>query len=83
MRLQKLVSTALIGIVVGVCFALPILIIATQNIITGLLATGVIVCITTSVIGLLPLAGWKLGVRGQNIQMKSSQVITDRDPRLC
>ena len=59
---QTLVSSAVMGIVVGMCCAFPILTIATHNIIIGLLATlsigGIIIC----VIGVIPLAGWKLGV---------------------
>ena len=49
---------------IGVTVALPILIFATQNWIVGLMATGTIVVITVSVIGLIPMAGWKLGVSG-------------------
>ena len=59
---EVLVQNAIIGVVVGVCVAFPILIIATHNIITGTLATLIIMIITTSVLGLIPLAGWKLGV---------------------
>ncbi|ELT97356.1 hypothetical protein CAPTEDRAFT_185181 [Capitella teleta] len=59
---KKLVSTAVMGIMVGLCCALPILIIATHNIITGLLATFSICCVITCVIGVIPMAGWKLGM---------------------
>ena len=59
---QELVKNAIIGVIVGVCVAFPILVFATHNIITGSLATLIIVFITTSVMGLIPLAGWKLGV---------------------
>ena len=60
--LQTLISSALTGIIVGLAFALPILIIATHNFIVGLMATINIVCITVTVIGFIPLMGWKLGV---------------------
>ncbi len=46
----------------GICLALPVLVLATQNIIIGSLATLVIACITICVIGVIPLVGWKLGV---------------------
>ena len=60
--LQTLISSALTGIIVGLAFALPILIIATHNFIVGLMATINLVCITVTVIGFIPLMGWKLGV---------------------
>lgn len=72
---QKLVSSAVIGIGVGIVFALPLLVIATQNVIIGLLATGVIVVITVSVIGLIPLAGWKLGVSCRRPKKKQFDTI--------
>ena len=59
---QTLVRSALIGVGVGLSVAFPILVIATHNIVTGLYATFVIIIITVSVMGLIPLAGWKLGV---------------------
>ena len=55
-------SSATVGVVIGLCLALPILIIATGNLIVGLMATLTIVVITVSVIGVIPMAGWKLGV---------------------
>ncbi len=60
--LQKLVNTAVTGIAVGICVALPILIFATQNVLVGLAATITIALVTVSVVGVIPLAGWKLGV---------------------
>ena len=50
------------GLVVGLGVALPILIFATANIFTGLLATCSIVLSTLSVVAVIPLGGWKLGV---------------------
>ena len=47
---------------IGVGVALPILIIATGNVIVGVLATLTIVLVTVSVVGVIPMAGWKLGV---------------------
>ncbi len=55
-------NSAFIGIVIGICTALPILIIATHNLITGTYATITIVMIVTMVLGVIPMAGWKLGV---------------------
>ena len=59
---QKLVNSALVGIVIGVLTALPILIIATHNVLTGTYATITIILIVTMVMGFIPMAGWKLGV---------------------
>ena len=53
----------MIGVGIGLALACPILILATMNIITGLLATLTITIITVSVVGVIPMAGWKLGVR--------------------
>ena len=50
------------GIVLGICLAFPVLIIATNNLIVGFIATIVICLITVCVIGVIPLVGWKLGV---------------------
>ena len=68
---QTLVSSALTGIAVGLAFALPILIIATHNFIVGLMATINIVCITVTVIGFIPLMGWKLGVSGSDVTLSN------------
>lgn len=59
---QMLAENAVFGVVLGVGLAFPILVIATKNIITGFLATFTMCCSTVSVIGVIPLAGWKLGV---------------------
>ena len=59
---QKLVSAAMQGILIGLGVALPILVFATSNIITGLLATCSIILSTLCVIAVIPLGGWKLGV---------------------
>lgn len=59
---QELVNNAILGIVIGICIAFPVLVLATMNIIVGFLATLVIGCITTCVIGIIPMVGWKLDV---------------------
>lgn len=59
---EMLAKNAIYGIAIGVCLAFPILTIATGNIITGALATFAMCCSTVSVIGVIPLGGWKLGV---------------------
>ena len=61
--LQTLTYNAFLGIVVGITIALPVLIVATSNVIGGMFATLIIACITVCVLGILPLAGWKLDVR--------------------
>ena len=60
--LQELVNSAFTGIMVGLLCALPVLIIATRNVIVGVLATLDIALITASVLGFIPLMGWKIGV---------------------
>ena len=60
--LQALVDNAKLGILLGVSLALPILVVSTCNVINGLLATLTICCVTVCVIGVVPMAGWKLGV---------------------
>ncbi|XP_060601881.1 protein dispatched homolog 3-like [Ruditapes philippinarum] len=61
-RQRLLVDNAIYGIVIGLCLACPILIIATGNVITGLLATFSLCCTTVCVIGVIVLGGWKLGM---------------------
>jgi len=58
-----MVDNAVYGIIIGVCLALPILVLATGNVITGLLATFSLCCCTVCVVGVIPLGGWTLGVR--------------------
>ena len=60
--LQTLVDSAVLGVVVGISIAFPILTFTTLNIAIGLLATLCIGMVTTIVVGIIPLAGWKLGV---------------------
>lgn len=60
---QELVDTATQGISVGIVLAFVVITLATKNVITGLLATLNIGVVTLSVVGLIPMAGWKLGVR--------------------
>ncbi|CAD5126926.1 DgyrCDS14940 [Dimorphilus gyrociliatus] len=57
-----LVGSAITGIAIGVGLSCPILIVATHNIFVGILATITIACVTVCVIGVLPIAGWKLGL---------------------
>ncbi len=52
----------MIGVGVSISVALPILIFATHNALVGLAATITIALVTISVIGVIPLAGWKIGV---------------------
>jgi uncharacterized membrane protein len=54
--------SAMTGIGAGLAVALPILIFATSNVFTGLLATCSIVLSTLCVVAVIPLAGWKFGV---------------------
>lgn len=49
------------GIVIGLCLALVILVVATTNLAVGVLATLIIAMITCSVLGVITMIGWKLG----------------------
>ena len=62
--MQELISSALTGIFVGLGCAVPILIVATLNVFVGLMAAVNITLITATVLGFIPMMGWKLGVRG-------------------
>ena len=55
-------NNAILGIVIGLVLALVVLTLATTNIILGLLATLTIAMITASVLGMIPILGWKLGL---------------------
>lgn len=59
---QILIKNAIQGIVVGILLAVVVLIIATTNVIVGILATFTIAMITCSVLATITLLGWKLGV---------------------
>ncbi|KAK3607816.1 hypothetical protein CHS0354_031317 [Potamilus streckersoni] len=59
---EYLARNAVSGILLGLAIAFPILTIATQNIIVGFVATLSICCATICVIGIIPLAGWKMGI---------------------
>ena len=50
------------GIAVGLVLALIVLTIATTNIIVGFMATVTIAMVTTGVLGIIPILGWKLGL---------------------
>ncbi|XP_052273404.1 uncharacterized protein LOC127873573 [Dreissena polymorpha] len=60
---KSLKDSAIFGIVLGIILALPILTIATENFIVGFVATFCMCCSTVCVVGIIPLIGWKLGVR--------------------
>ncbi|KAK3093447.1 hypothetical protein FSP39_015842 [Pinctada imbricata] len=59
---ETLANNAVLGIIIGVSLAFPILTISTMNIVIGFLATLSMCCTTISVIGVIPTAGWKLGL---------------------
>lgn len=59
---QVLASTAVRGILLGLGLAISLLVFMTSNWIVGLLCGAIISCITVGVVGVIPLAGWKLGV---------------------
>lgn len=59
---QVLVKSAVNGIVMGLCLTLPLLIIMTTNWIVALMCCLTISLIIVGVIGIIPLAGWKLGI---------------------
>ncbi|XP_002736516.1 protein dispatched homolog 1-like [Saccoglossus kowalevskii] len=62
-KVQKtLADSAIKGIIYGIVLAFPVLVIATQNIILGTMATVSIALTTVCVVGVIPMAGWKLGV---------------------
>lgn len=59
---QVLASTAVRGILLGLGLAISLLVVMTSNWLVGLLCGAIISCITVGVVGVIPLAGWKLGV---------------------
>lgn len=59
---EHLTSSALWGVVISLLLALPVLVISTDDFFIGTLATLIISAACLSVIGIIPLAGWKLGV---------------------
>lgn len=60
--MQTLVENAILGIALGLGIAVPVLILATQNLIIGLLAVTTLLAVTVCVLGVIPLAGWKVDV---------------------
>ena len=50
------------GILLGLGLAISLLVVMTSNWLVGLLCGAIISCITVGVVGVIPLAGWKLGV---------------------
>ncbi|XP_070577306.1 protein dispatched homolog 1-like [Ptychodera flava] len=62
-KVQKtLADSAIKGVILGILLAFPLLTIATSNIILGAMATMSIGLTTGCVIGIIPIAGWKLGL---------------------
>ena len=59
---QTLADSAIQGVILGIALAFPLLVMATMNIILGTMATISIGLTTACVIGVIPIAGWKLGV---------------------
>jgi len=59
---KVLASTAVRGILLGLGLAISLLVVMTSNWLVGLLCGAIISCITVGVVGVIPLAGWKLGV---------------------
>lgn len=60
---QTLANSAATGILIGLFSAWAILILTTFNYVIGTLALITIGLVTACVVGMIPLAGWKLGVR--------------------
>ncbi|XP_074655700.1 protein patched homolog 1-like [Tubulanus polymorphus] len=58
---KSMVYQAIYGLCLGIALACPVLIMGTKNIIIGLMATFTILLSTTCVVGMIPVAGWKLG----------------------
>ncbi|CDW73800.1 resistance-nodulation-cell division superfamily [Stylonychia lemnae] len=50
------------GLLISLAFAFVVIIVATQNIIVTLLAVITISCVLSSVIGMIQLIGWKIGI---------------------
>ena len=65
--MQSVTENAVLGLALGLSLALPVLVVATCNVINGLLATLTICCVTVCVIGVIPLGGWRLGVGVQDV----------------
>lgn len=61
-KFQELTNSAIQGVVMSLLFAFPVLAISTDDLLLGGLATITICCATVSVIGMIPLVGWRLGV---------------------
>ena len=57
-----MVQNAFQGIAIGLVLALVVLVVATTNVIVGILATLIIAMVTCSVLGIITMIGWKLGV---------------------
>ncbi|XP_070577309.1 protein dispatched homolog 1-like isoform X2 [Ptychodera flava] len=73
---KNLADSAKRSVAIGIAIALPLLVIATQNIITGVMATISIGLTTVCVIGSIPIAGWKYGVlESGNLSMTVGLVV--------
>jgi protein dispatched 1 len=59
---KTFVSNAIQGLVLSVVFASVVLLLATRNIFVTMYSVGIIVCVISSVLGVIQLIGWKLGI---------------------
>lgn len=59
---KSLADNAIQGIIIGLTLAFPIITLTTMNVIIGMFATLSICCTTVCVIGVIPIAGWNLGL---------------------
>ena len=59
---QTLAFQSILACVLGLVLAFVVIFLGTQNIITGLVATFLLACVTVCVVAIMPLAGWTFGV---------------------
>ena len=59
---KTFVSNAIQGLVLSLIFASVVLLLATRNIFVTLFSVGIITCVISSVLSLINLIGWKLGI---------------------
>lgn len=59
---KTFVSNAIQGLVLSIVFASAVLLIATHNIFVTLYSVFIIACVISSVMGVIQLIGWKLGI---------------------
>lgn len=73
-----MVYSAWQGILISLCLALPILVLFIDDLLLGALATLMIAFVSVSIIGIIPLVGWKLGVREKVfIKIKISYIFNE------